>query len=187
VTVLDQTENTPAAWSLRAVVAETPWEACGWTQRGQAQRLSKVVAALDPHAGDSLLDYGCGTGELTRYLPAEIGYVGFDPAEGMVIRAAQEHPEHHFQVWEPGHRFDLVAAVGPFNLRGHWSKQETWATLRRLWDLTGRALAVSLYAGDDQRCLIYDIDDVQSHLGGLSWDVVVERWRANDIVAVIRR
>jgi cyclopropane fatty-acyl-phospholipid synthase-like methyltransferase len=187
VTILDQTNNTPEAWSARADVAATPHEACGWSERGQCDRLRAVVAALDPQPGDSLLDWGSGTGEFCRYLPADVGYVGFDFAEGMVIRAAREHPDHHFQAWEPMHAFDLVAAVGPFNLPENWSKQMTFATLRRLWDRTGRTLCVSLYAGQDERCLIYTEEECERFGSGESYRWNLDRWRPNDLILTLDR
>lgn len=178
--------NTPAAWTSRAASSATPWEACGWSERGQSDRLRKAAGLLAPVSGDRLLDWGCGTGALTDYLPADVDYTGFDWASGMVARAAREHPGRRFQVWEPSQQFDLVACVGPFNLIDGWSKQRTWHQTRRLWDICRRRMVVFLYAGRDERCLIYTRDEVRSRLGGLSWDVVVEPWR-NDIVAVVNR
>jgi SAM-dependent methyltransferase len=175
--------NTAAAWSERAETAATPHEACGWTPESQRDRMLKVVEALDPQPGDSLLDFGCGTGELTRYLDAEVGYVGFDTAAGMVIRAAREHPGRHFQLFEPSSTVDLTAVVGTFNLPG--DKLLTWAALRRLWDGTGRTLAASLYAGEDKRCLIYTEQECVRFASAESYRWRVERWRPNDLLIVL--
>ncbi len=180
-------ENTPAAWSDRALMSETSWEAAGWSQTSQNARFQQVVEALNPQPGETLYDFGCGTGELTTYLQGDIGYTGFDSAQGMVDRAAREHPGHHFQTWEPRHTFDLVAAVGPFNLTDHWSKQMTFATLRRLWDMTGRAMCVSLYAGTDPRCLVYSEQECARFASGESYWWHVDRWRPNDILVTMDR
>ncbi len=182
-----QLVNTPLGWSLRAAAFLEPWEACGWTEQSQRQRLEKIVDELRPRFGDFLLDYGCGTGELVDYLAADVVYVGFDFAEGMVGRARRDHRGRHFQDWEPKVGFDLTVCAGTFNLPMNWSKQLTWATVRRLWDNTDRAMAVSLYAGDDKRCLTYTVYETLQHVGGLSHNVTVEKWRSNDILAVIRR
>lgn len=189
MTVVAEPVNTPGAWSERAKLPE-PWAACGWSQRGQEDRLALVAGILGARDGDSLLDWGCGCGELVRYLNAAVKYVGFDWADGMIRRARVDHPgpQISFQVFEPTSiDFDLIACVGPFNLPDNWSKDRTWQTARRLWDGCRRTMAVSLYAGDDDRCLIYTEDEVSKQLGGLSWQSSVVRWRPNDLLAVVRR
>jgi hypothetical protein len=103
----------------------------------------------------------------------------------MVVRAAREHPGHHFQTFEPLGRVDLTAVVGTFNLPG--DKQLTWAALRRLWDATGRALAVSLYAGKDDRCLIYTENECERFASSEAFYWHVERWRPNDLLMVLQR
>jgi predicted TPR repeat methyltransferase len=177
--------NTAAAWSERAETLATPHEACGWTATSQADRMRKVVSALNPQPGDSLLDFGCGTGELARYIDGDVGYIGYDSAQGMVIRAAREHPDHHFQMSEPLGQVDLVAVVGTFNLPG--DKLLTWAALRRLWDATGRTLAASLYAGGDERCLVYTEAECVRFASGEAYHWHVERWRHNDLLIVLDR
>lgn len=177
--------NSPAAWSARAARAATSWEACGWSRQSQPTRFDKIVGLLDPQPGDTLLDWGCGTGGLLNHLPAGVDYVGYDWASGMIERARREHPGVLFLDRPYNLRPDLVAVIGTYNLPG--SKQQTWQMLRWLWDLGPRTLAVSLYAGADTRCLVYDEAETRKHLGGFSWQVSVDRWRHNDIVAVVRR
>jgi predicted TPR repeat methyltransferase len=177
--------NTPDAWTLRAQQEPTSWAAAGWTEAGQRERFLAVLGALKPREGESLLDFGCGTGALAELLPRNVDYIGFDSSLGMIQRAQREHPGRRFQTWEPGGLFDLVACVGPFNLPG--SKLGTWAALRRFWDRTGRALAVSLYAGTDERCLIYTLEECERFAAGEAYHRRVERWRHNDILMVLER
>lgn len=183
--VIDRPVNTPEAWSARAMAEDTSWAAAGWSEAGQHDRFVKVIKALNPLLFESLLDYGCGTGALVDWLPTDIDYVGFDMAVGMVQRAQSEHPGRRFQMWEPQGAFDLVVCIGPFNLPG--SKLETWADLRRLWDRTLRALAVSLYAGDDPNCLSYTLSEVERFASGEAYRWSVEKWRPNDILMVLER
>lgn len=188
MSVLETLDNTAAAWSERAS-ASTSWEAAGWTENGQTERFTAVLASADLQPGERLLDYGCGTGRLTEFLPADVEYLGYDPALGMVERARRDHPDRLFQAWEPlPHRnYDVIVAIGAFNVAGRWSKQHTWQTLRRLWDATGRVLAVSLYAGDDDRCLIYTDDEVAAFARGHAYHSNVERHRHNDLLLVLER
>lgn len=177
--------NSPAAWSARAASAATSWEACGWSQRSQPTRFAKIVELLDPQPDETLLDWGCGTGSLLDHLPGGLHYIGYDWADGMIQRARREHPGVFFFDRPYNLQPDLVAVIGTYNLPG--SKQETWHTLRWLWDLGPRALAVSLYAGTDSRCLIYTEDEIHRELDWFSWNVTVIRWRDNDVIAAVRR
>jgi SAM-dependent methyltransferase len=188
--VIAEPVNTPTAWSERARLVPEPWLACGWSEEGQRVRLEAVADALDAQRCERLLDFGCGTGELCTLIPGDVLYVGFDSAPGMVTRARRDHAAAHrtFTAYHPTGRFDVVACVGPFNLIDHWSKERTWHAVRHLWDTTGcRALALSLYAGWDDRCLVYSEDECDGYGRSLSHDVKIERIRDNDLLMVARR
>lgn len=185
--ILADVENTPKAWSQRAVEFAEPWAACGWSYEGQCDRMEAVFEALNPQPGESLLDWGCGTGEFTEMLPGSVRYDGFDTAEGMIERARREHPGRRFETREPVGIFDLVACIGPFNLPDRWSKQHTWHTLRHLWARKHpRALAATLYAGEDDRCLSYSEGETRAAASMLGGDVQVRSVR-NDLLLVVRR
>jgi len=188
--VIEQPVNTPEAWSERARSITLPWLACGWSEEGQWDRHTGIVDELDPQPGERLLDFGCGTGELCEIVLDDVDYVGFDPSVGMVTRARRDHQgtSRAFTAVHPTGRFDLVACVGCFNLADGWSKERTWHTIRHLWDTTGcRALAASLYAGTDERCLRYTEDELAQVGRQLSHDVRVEQLRVNDLMLVARR
>jgi len=159
-----------------------------WTDRGQVSRFEKVLWALDPQPGERLLDYGCGTGALTERLSGEVGYLGYDWAEGMVERAKRVHPGREFTTHHPINGFDLVACVGPFNLKHNWSKQHTWHTLRHLWATTGcHTLAALLYTGEDLDCISYTLEECKAFAHGESYWSDVEQWRYNDILILLKR
>lgn len=188
MSIIETPVNTPEAWSIRATAFEDSWAAAGWSEQGQEERFAAVHAALSPRDGESLLDYGCGTGAFADRVAADVRYSGFDWAAGMVERAAREHPGRVFTTQEPAGRFDLVAAIGVFNLRDGWTPQRTFHLLRHLWDTTGcRVLAASLYAGDDEQCISYGEDELNALGRGLIWNATVVRWRANDLLLVARR
>ena len=53
-----------------------------------AKYTQAVLALLDPKPGDRIVDLGCGTGEITRYIASVVGpegsVVGVDSSESMV-------------------------------------------------------------------------------------------------------
>lgn len=180
--------NTPSAWSDRAEITDAA-TAVRWSRDGQAERFLSVIAALEPRAGETLLDFGCGTGALTDALPAGVQYTGYDWAGGMIDRARHDHPDRRFARGIPVAEFDLIACVGPFNLAHNWSKQQTWAVIESLWRQTRRQLAVCLYAGDDTECLVYTEDETLHSLRHLR-DVgarTVVRHRPNDLLLILDR
>ncbi len=179
--------NTPQAWSERASI-DTPWGAGGMSEHGQRVRHQVVVDRLAPQPGETLLDYGCGTGQLSERLPADVGYLGFDWAEALVERSAHEHARRVFTTIEPDWPFRLIACIGPFNLPDLWSKAETWETIRRLWAMCTRAMAVSLYAGDDERNIRYFPSELAVTAAALADSFTVERgYLPNDLLMVLRR
>jgi hypothetical protein len=189
VSVLTTTENTPAAWTRRAQDAADPWTACGWSQRSQAARFAKIIAELDPSPGESLLDFGCGTGDLFDHLAPGVRYLGFDWSLGMVARARKSHPFGEFtSMLRDGDTWDLVVCCGPFNLADNWSKAQTWALMRMLWARTKSAMAVSLYYGSDPACIRYPVSEVASTVAVLSDKFTLERgYLSNDLMVVLRR
>jgi len=187
MSVIGRPVNTPAAWSLRADAIEDSFAACGWTYQGQKERHAAVIRALGAEPGDRLLDWGCGTGDLSEWFSRDVNYVGYDSSTGMIIRAAREHPGRIFQSWWPTGIFDLVACVGPFNLPSPGGKQDTWHTIRHLWDTTFcRTLVVSLYSGGDENCVSYNGAECAA-AGAQMGRASVDQIRHNDLLLTIRR
>ena len=188
----DGASNTPAAWTERAKQHDEPWTACGWSRRSQEARFDKILAELDPAVDETLLDYGCGTGDFAPLLPRRTAYVGFDWSLGMVARAKRTHG--HLPLTEfttmltDGDTWDLVVCCGPFNLKDNWSMAQTWALMRMLWARTRRAMAVSLYHGSDPSCLRYVPSEVAMTAQALSPKFTIERgYLPNDLLVVLRR
>ena len=121
-------ENTPQAWSERAKKGRS-WDAAMWSQEGQQERFTAVLNAIRPQRGETLLDFGCGTGAFAEALPAGVQYLGYDWATGMIERAEREHVYRDFTTHEPTGVFDFVVCIGPFNLRDNWTKEQTWEKL----------------------------------------------------------
>ncbi len=131
-----------------------------WTVAGQLRRYEAFLALLGNLEGRSLLDFGCGKGDLLGFLRrhgARCAYTGVDVNEGLIALARRKHPGAEFLCRdleeEPiGRRFDVVVACGVFNLRIGGIADTMRDGLRLLWSLaTGELHADFLSAGTAQR------------------------------------
>jgi SAM-dependent methyltransferase len=179
--------NTPQAWNERAKNKDS-YEAVLWSPLGQLERFRAVIDALAPEPGQSLLDYGCGTGALVDHLPEGIKYTGVDWAPGMIARALTDHPGERFELIVPTERFDLTAVVGTFNLDNNWTKKRTWTHLQRLWAGTEKRMAVSLYSGRDPDCLSYHRSEAMLFAREIkAYEASVWQIRHNDVLLVLAK
>lgn len=179
-------ENTPAAWDVRADLP-TSWEAGLQSERGQVQRFQAVLRHLELRRGDTVLDFGCGTGRLCEFIPERVQYVGFDWSADLRRRAALEHPRARIVDVLSDTIYDHVVAVGPFNLG---TKQETWERMAELWGAhTRRSLVVSLYRGDDPLNIVYEPEELCQFARrmGCKWFTVDTTYLANDVLIAMHR
>jgi len=124
--------------------------ASGWRRRiGQYVRFEMALAPWDGADVDSVLDLGCGTGELARYLTASgrvREYVGVDRRPRVLARARRRHDGETFlegDLFEiPVDRnFDLVVAVGA-QVDGRAPAEEV-GRVERVERLVGRCRALA--------------------------------------------
>ncbi|PZM65941.1 class I SAM-dependent methyltransferase [Paenibacillus dendritiformis] len=100
-----------------------------------------VIGLLQPMAGESVLDVGCGTGDITaRIRESGAHVVGIDKSEAMIAQARSKYPELRFMVADAecplpdtlAEAFDAVFS----NAALHWMKAadqvlaEVWRCLR---------------------------------------------------------
>lgn len=109
---------------------EEPARQVSWRSRhDQELRFENLLEAIDERGlgrGFSVLDVGCGLGDLWGYLRRSgrevTRYLGVDVVPEMVSRARRRHPEGRFEVRdilaEPlTERFDLVVCSGSLTVR----------------------------------------------------------------------
>jgi cyclopropane fatty-acyl-phospholipid synthase-like methyltransferase len=184
------TENSPAAWDNRAD-APTPAAAGLQSEKGQTLRFLAVLRHLDLRVGDTLLDFACGAGRLAYWLPYGVEYFAHDWSPKLLDRAMLEHPGAHRVDELTDQVFDHVVAVGPFNLAGNWSREQTWETVADLWARTYSMLAVSVLrgTGTNQDVLVYtpaELAEAAATLGVKRF-VVDGSYLDNDLLLVLRR
>jgi SAM-dependent methyltransferase len=182
-------ENSPRAWSERAL-RPASFEAAMWSESGQTQRFLAVLSHLNLREGDSVLDFGSGTGRFCEFLPRSVDYFAHDWAPGMLERVAREHERATVLEQLPDSLFDHVVAIGPFNLRANWSMEQTWERLSQLWNLhTRRTLVVSLYRGSDMQTLSYSLANVSAFVRRLGCEsfAIEATHLPNDLIVELRR
>lgn len=81
-----------------------------FTEEGYARFLAEFLRLTKPAPGDTVFDFGCGTGAFTKYLAAHgFRVIGFDLSPGCVARARTDVPAAHFEIGDIEH----LSAVGP--------------------------------------------------------------------------
>lgn len=136
----------------------------GWTSREtqQLRFLALWRMACSPRTG-SLLDVGCGSGDLYTFLEhrgASLQYTGIDSRPLAIQDARARHPDVHFEVRDAQSceqmrkRYDYVLASGLFGIAAVCSREYVLNMLASLWQVTGRALVFNMnsnYTPMDQR------------------------------------
>ncbi len=128
-------------------------EALRWSKRGQKARYAWITEVMDPEANASVLDYGCGFGDLFTYLKKNshsVRYTGMDINPKLIEIARMSHPETPFCVFdieeEPldkGMRFDHVVLCGVFSTRVEGATESLMNVIRLLYPHADKALVAT--------------------------------------------
>ncbi len=86
--------------------------------RGQAPKLDILLEVLPPQG--KLLDIGCGSGRLVKFLNPNLDYLGLDPCDELLVLARKSHPKHQFQKGDfqdlsRWGKFDVVTSIAAFH------------------------------------------------------------------------
>ncbi|MDA8094287.1 MAG: class I SAM-dependent methyltransferase [Betaproteobacteria bacterium] len=139
-------------WDTRAGSFADDCEKVDSSKRSQLMRFEAFLQ-LHPLSGKSVLDVGCGVGDLFAYLQAkhiDTDYTGFDISPVMVARCNERFPNATFESgnfldWEPTRRFDYAVAVGIHNnVRTEHNKGLLKAITKKQFDLCSVAAHVSI-------------------------------------------
>lgn len=124
-----------------------------WNSRESQESRFEVLAQVGQLDGASILDVGCGLGDLSEYLRtrgvANLSYLGIDINDDMLAAARRKYPNATFERRDllacplENDRFDFVFGSGIFNMViPNWA-QVTFGTLRRMYDCARKAVAVN--------------------------------------------
>ena len=147
----------------------------------------------------SLLDVGCGTGDLLAFLAernVSADYLGVDLIDKMITEARNRHPDATFECLNPfepdalaGRAFDVVFASGVFNLDDGRAGDFLPAGVSRLCELASQTVVFNLlHARTANRypdCIYWDPGDVLAAIGDLNvhWRIL-DDYLPNDFTVI---
>ncbi len=138
-------------WDERARQTRDDCAKVDTSQRTQRMRF-EIFLQLHDLNGKSLLDVGCGVGDLWQHLKRrgiQCDYWGTDISPEMIRRCQERFPEAHFEVqniltWEPTRYFDYVVAIAIHNIKVENGWQILKQTTQRQFELCRIATHLSL-------------------------------------------
>ncbi|MDX8397741.1 MAG: class I SAM-dependent methyltransferase [Mariprofundaceae bacterium] len=174
-----------------------------WSSRGIQKTRFKVLSEIGVHSGDSLLDVGCGFGDLFNWLGSHdlaTDYTGLDLSQEILDKAIEVNPQLHLLHGElfdfdwPMQSFDWVFLSGTLN----WNLDDKGAYARRvitrMFELCRHGVAFNMLdirklnttaLGD---LFAYDPDDILDFCQGLSDDCQLRSgYLDNDFTVYMKR
>lgn len=141
-------------WNERTKKYGNNFEVVGWTEESQRKRFI-ALSQLGEFEGSSLMDVGCGRGDLLKFLTSagiNVDYTGYDLNKEMIKFCHNIYPAiaENFQVFDilestPPRRFDYATCIGVLNqVTSPESPEFASSFIERLYSLVDKAVAVSI-------------------------------------------
>ena len=146
--------------------------AVGWSdERSQTLRFASLCRIGDL-TGSSILDVGCGWGDLYDYLNGHyegVRYMGIDINPRYIERAKELHPEARFEVADfgeyEGGPFDYVFASGVFSVKIPDYKEIYFGQIKTMFAMARKGVAFTMldeaYHANDETYAAYSPEEVR--------------------------
>ncbi len=179
------------------------WRILDWASPETQLVRFKVLCDSVDLDGRSLLDVGCGLGDLWDYLKSReiaAAYTGVDLLPEMVAKASARHPEARFVTGDvfgahnpfPPESFDVAFCSGIFNLNLGNNADFLGDAIERLLELAGEAAVFNLLharaAGRDRTYAYYRPETIRELTAGLPCDCrIIDDYLFNDFTVICRK
>ena len=139
------------------------------TKRARVESIDELRLRIEE--GETLLEFGCGTGRLADLMPHAVHYEGLDWSEEVITLARSRRPESVFRCGSVADLtpHDWVVASGPFNYSKGWTKDETAGVVAAMWGASRRGIALTVLRVPADGRLHYDSGEMISFLAGCDW------------------
>lgn len=173
--------------------------AVGWNdKRSQEARFASLCRVGDLE-GVSVLDVGCGFGDLYGYLTEHYGhvdYMGIDINPRYIERAQELYPDATFKVADfeeyAGKPFDYVLASGAFAVKIPNYKEVYFKQIEKMFTLARKGIAFTMLDEkqhpNDETYAAYSVEGVREFCLSLAGDAVVYHdYLPHDFTVVVRK
>ncbi|MFC1769466.1 class I SAM-dependent methyltransferase [Nitrospirota bacterium] len=174
-------------------------EALRWSARGQERRFSAILDSMPGMDNTSLLDYGCGKGDLYAFLNSRgvsTRYTGVDITPALINLAQSKYPECRFHVCSPvaediEQNHDNIIACGVFNNNIEGTSRNMLRVMKRLFYHTNKAMAITALSsriGDKSFELSYvDPDELLQYVRDEITPEATLHETDGDIILILRK
>ena len=144
-------KDTQSYWDNRARTVSDDAGAVEQSSRTQRMRFEAFLMANDL-SGRSLLDVGCGVGDLLQHLrrrQINCDYTGYDISPEMIRRCRERYPADKFEArnileMAPQPAFDYTISIGIHNIRVAGGREILEQVTRRQFELCRVAAHISI-------------------------------------------
>lgn len=121
------------------------WGRKGYDKRYLTPMYRKAACLIE---GTSVLDVGCGLGQLISHLPKQVSYIGIDNSSSMLQVARKRYPDYPFVLGDVHSlsQFGMRDTVIALNLLMHLPKIER--PIVEMWNKTNKCLIFSMKIGN---------------------------------------
>ncbi|MFP4356076.1 MAG: class I SAM-dependent methyltransferase [Phycisphaerae bacterium] len=179
------------------------YDVLDWASAQSQHCRFEVLASQINLDGATLLDIGCGLGDLWGFCKdrrIDVYYTGVDILPKMVEEARSRHPDGHFEVRnifqpdpdETDRQFDVVFASGTFNLNLGNNLEFLAAALGRMQQLARKYVVFNLLhvrrKFEPERYFYSDPEQIAELLKPSGWDWrIVDDYLPNDFTVIVQR
>ena len=202
---MDRKDRIAKHYEHRIDTGRENFDVLDWASaESQNARFEVLVANVDLQ-GKSLLDVGCGLGDLWTFLKARkiiARYTGLDIIEKMLATAAAKHPDakficgdmfaHDARALPEGSEFDVVFCSGTFNLNLGNNADFLPQAVASLMDVASEQVVFNLLNKsvpfEDETYACYDPSKVLEWLGETGWGIrMIDGYLPNDFTLICTR